>query len=92
MLTVCRRQAGDQGIYRSGSLIAMLLGMGTPADRRPVIVGLDGSKTDNVSFGVAAAEAARRATSLVAVHAWLITDDRLPSRAVPASIRPSRFG
>ena len=52
--------------------------MGTPADRKPVIVGLDGSKTDSVSFGVAAAEAARRGTSLLAVHAWLITDDRLP--------------
>jgi len=52
--------------------------METAADRRPVIVGLDGSKTDSVSFGVAAAEAARRGTSLLAVHAWLITDDRLP--------------
>ena len=52
--------------------------MGTPADRKPVIVGLDGSKTDAVSFGVAASEATRRGTSLLAVHAWLITDDHLP--------------
>ena len=52
--------------------------MDTSTDSRPVIVGLDGSATDSVSFGVAAAEAARRGTSLLAVHAWLITDDHLP--------------
>ena len=52
--------------------------MTTSADRQPVIVGLDGSKTDVVSFGAAAAEAVRRGTTLLAVHAWLITDDHLP--------------
>ena len=52
--------------------------MTTSADRQPVIVGLDGSKTDVVSFAAAAAEAARRGTTLLAVHAWLITDDHLP--------------
>ena len=52
--------------------------MSSAAHRKPVIVGLDGSKSDAISVGVAAGEAVRRGTSLLAVHAWMITDDHLP--------------
>jgi nucleotide-binding universal stress UspA family protein len=37
----------------------------------PVVVGVDGSPESDAAIGLAYAEAARRSTALVAVHAWV---------------------
>src|SRR5690349_18116136 len=42
----------------------------TSKDHQTVVVGVDGTMTSTVTVGLAAAEAARRSSRLLIVHAW----------------------
>ncbi|MEU4681495.1 universal stress protein [Micromonospora sp. NPDC023737] len=63
----------------------VLVVRGEPRADGPVVVGVDGSELSTEAVGFAFEEAARRGTSLVAVHAWLDPVVLFPGTVAPST-------
>lgn len=61
----------------------VLVVRGEPRADGPVVVGVDGSECSGEAVGLAFDEAARRGTTLVAVHAWLYPTPIAPGDVLP---------